>query len=116
MLNRFLTLTTCVILLTGCNPPEDKAKRAAEEQAKRAAEQLGGKVRDDHDPAQPGVIVDLWGTGVTDEDLKQLAPQLAPLDSMRTLDLHGTKITDEGLKELVNLKRKQYRKGWSLEG
>jgi len=53
--------------------------------------------------AQKPKTLDLYGTPVTDEDLKDLAG----LSELQTLDLARTRVTDAGLKGLVELKQLQ---------
>jgi len=72
-----------------------------EDRASEAIQKLGGKVvRDNKDPAQPVVEVDLNGTKATDADLKIMAN----LSALKTLKLQKTRVTDAGLKSLAPLK------------
>jgi hypothetical protein len=76
--------------------------RADEASAVKAVEMLDGKLtRDDDAPGKPVVTVELTGSKVTDDVLKELKD----LKQLQTLGLGATGVTDAGLKELKSLKQ-----------
>jgi internalin A len=91
------------LVLVGCvlGPVAPARADDAEDKAIAFVEKLGGKVtRDDKRPGKPVVAVNLYGTKMTDADLKELTA----LKGLTTLRLGSTKVTDAGLRELAAFK------------
>src|SRR5262245_3034611 len=97
-----------VLLLVGCSkpgptkivdpniPPPAPAASDAEAVSLKAIHQIGGRAYRDE---SAGDQIDFQGTGVTDDDLKHLAP----LTGVTSLILAETKVTSDGLKHLAPL-------------
>src|SRR4051812_8305489 len=88
------TLATVLLL--------SSAARADEAEVAKRIEKLGGTVlRDEQQPGNPVVGVDLTGASATDADLKDFNE----FKQLTALTLTATKVTDSGLKELKKIKQ-----------
>lgn len=82
------------------SPRANGARGFGEQAALALIEKHGGTVkRDDTQPNQPVVEVNVWTTNFTDDDLKGLAG----LTNVRKLRFAGTRITGHGFKDLLEL-------------
>src|SRR5262245_45719606 len=115
-----------IVLALALNTVSSTRADEAEDRAAQAVEKLGGRLtRDESKVGKPVSSVDLYGTDVTEDALKELAPltkltrlnlshtttsdaatvHLASLKNLTALNLNFSKVTSAGLKNLAGLKK-----------